>query len=229
MSNDFSRKAIESLHAKISDGARHFSAPTNPAILPPNDSIPLRNPFIDDTTDGIARCSYCSLAENRKIVAVASEHSKKRIMILSDFPGYEDENSIGVLFESPQSPHNILHRLIERLGCTANTHRSFALRCVPRRIIPENGVSQCSRHTLTEITAVDPDCIICCGYRALKTLPTTPPLVICDVPEFGVIGSLMIACRERKVMIIPPPRELEVYKEWRSQVWELLKQEIPTD
>lgn len=228
MNNSFSRISLESLHAKIASGARHFSSPTSSEKISSADMISPPVTTIENQTSEIAACTLCYLAEQRKNVVVAAEHRKKRIMLVSDFPGIEDENTTETLFSNANSSHNILHRLVERMGCGNQTHRSFAIRCVPRRVIPENGVSQCNKHTLAEIAAVDPDYIICCGHRATRGIIPNPNHSLNALPEVGVLRTVILS-KERTVLVIPPPRELELHKEWRSQVWELLKQEIPAD
>jgi uracil-DNA glycosylase len=227
------RMAYEIVHSKIAHGAKHFPTPTSsPSIA--NATFGSAEPEIRPipAAEGAEKpdpCSDCPFANSQRTVARASNPTKKRIFVVSDYPGPEDDPHQATLFESPASPHNILHRLIERLQCADKTHRAFAIRCAPRKLIENETIEKCSRHLIAEIESVDPDIIICCGLRALRSVTWATALPLTGIPEVGIIPPIRLGSRQRKILLIPAPRDLELHKEWRAPVLDLLKREIPTD
>jgi uracil-DNA glycosylase family 4 len=224
------RMAYEIVHSKIAHGAKHFPTPTpstSGAInFSPSEESEVRSA---PTAEKLNPCSDCPLAKPEKAVAWISNLPKKRIFFVSDYPSQDDDGHRGTPFEAAGSPHNILHRLIERLQRSDDTHRTFAIRCVPRKIIENEITEKCNRHLMNEIDAVDPDIVICCGFRALRSVAWGIELPLTGIPEVGTLPPIRLGSRERKIILIPAPRDLELHKEWRAPVLELLKREIPID
>lgn len=171
----------------------------------------------------IASCQRCPLAKSRKRVVVSEDIQKKSFFILSDFPRKEDEESDQVF--APGSPSSVLANLVQKLGVLQQSYFSFALKCVPDKGIPQQGISLCATHHLSfELEQVDPQVIFCFGYRALFSL-THLDSKLKDTACCENQDPITFQFKNKSVMLffLPSASDLQSFPQWRTQVWRQLE------
>ena len=177
----------------------------------------------------LENCTRCTLCQGRQRVVTSSAIDKKPIVFVSDFPEVTDEaaSSAELLFSNPTSVHNVLQRLLTYLSLSEIVFRTFAIRCVPQKGIPNDALGECNNHLCAEIAAVDPTFIVCCGLRSAQSVLYKLPHSFTQLPEVGEIPPVMIEGKQRRILLIPSARELEANEKWRGATAAFLKRTLP--
>jgi uracil-DNA glycosylase family 4 len=226
------------MHTLSAEGVRHFPKPS----LPKQESLPQKSSETQissqsasdlgaqfkDLLASLSDCSACALSQGRNRVIAAHQFLPQKIMVVSDFPEPADElaSAEEPLFTTQKSPHQVLQRLFNYLGISQSIHRSFAIKCIAPRGIPNTTPQTCARYLLAEINCVDPEVIICAGLRSARSVLSKTTWNIAETPELGEIGPLLIQGRFRKVLVVPASTELEANEKWRGPVGAFLKQAL---
>jgi uracil-DNA glycosylase len=224
------------MHALIAQGVRHFPHPTQPEVAsaPAETTTPMEAPASSGATQPLSpvaflqearNCDRCPLVLTRKRVVVSESIAPSPIMVLADFPAPGDEDAAvkSTLFEAPESAASVLARLLDRLELGDSVHRSFAIKCVPRKGISNESLPRCAPLLAREIELVNPDIILAFGHRSLAALEQVAGTRFPQSQELGNLGRAPIGGKERQIFSLPSARELELFKEWRGPVWSFLQ------
>lgn len=223
-------RSAEKLLALIASGVRHFprTQPVSP-LSPQQHTTQQISTEAKETTQppsalaNIVHCQACPLAKSRARVVVERAFEPKTFFVIADFPDSEDESE-SALFEGKGAESMLLHNLLEKLGITKQTHRSFAIKCVPASGIPPDTLQRCSTHLSEEIRAVNPQVLLLFGSRAQTALKHAASLLPdSPAPEAGVWGEGTVSGGQRRIFTLPSFRELAAFREWRSATWAVLK------
>lgn len=224
--------------AQVAHGVQHFPRPVSAQPkAPPHEEITSATVRVE--LADVPACVRCDLASTRKRVVLARTFEARPFMALADFPEVHDEEALA-LFSQDTAASALLVRLFAKLGIDDQVHRSFALKCVPRKSVPNGALEACKPNMLAEITAVDPDVIFCFGVRSFLSLSSLASISLPSMShsqasnkadshsgqggliECGECPAVHIAGRDRRVFVFPAARDLAAFPEWRSGVWDVL-------
>lgn len=197
----------------------------------PTPSFPVAQPHIVDNfppTTQVSTCNRCELAQCRKRVVVATQYEPRDYFVLADFPDVNDEQSSEV-FSSSSPLSAIAINLLNKLKIFSQCHFSFALKCVPAKLLPLNALTTCARSNLApELSQVSPKMILCFGQKAFRALSCLDPLLVQE--PFEENTQLRFVFRDNMPIILfflPSLQDLRDFPQWRKQVWDLLSVAIP--
>jgi uracil-DNA glycosylase len=166
------------------------------------------------------KCEKCPLKSSRTQLVAEPSFSPRKYMALLDFPDAAEQDS-PELFRNEKLASHIAMRLLMRLGIQEQTHKSFALKCVPKNGIPNGALKSCHDPLQFELERVAPQVLFCFGLRALLSLAT---LYGFQLEQSVEIGELIHTKLPFRVFCLPSVRELESFPEWRAAVWHALQE-----
>lgn len=222
-------QVAEQFYALAARGVQHFPKPTPRASAPvPVDLESVATPEAVGSVAGavvaetLLTCQACPLAAERKRVVTQTQWSPFPLFVLAEFPTFADEDGTGV-WGGESSSTAVLHRLFEKLGVLNAVHASFAIKCAPRKHIPNTSLKACSNHLSHELAAVDPRAIICFGERAVRALHSITGGAFQRTLEVGEESPQVVAGKERRIFVMPSAAELDAHPDWRGEVWRALQ------
>jgi uracil-DNA glycosylase len=200
----------EQILAKAAEGMSRFA----PLIQPT---------FVDFSQ--LQGCTRCSLGCGRVHFVLPK---KADVFVLAEAPTPSVDAALGeepqkLLFEMEKSTEVLLSRLLQRLPQHIAVHRSYGLKCLPRKglAIKERGL--CARKVLAlELEAVKPKLVFAFGNWARFALlesnlfsfsSNTELAFLIPSAATGPFGSLT-------TVVFPSVEELTTHPSWRAEVWE---------
>ena len=114
----------------------------------------------------IKKCTKCPLCDERKNAIIGSGTFKASLLIVRDFPEYEEDRT-GNAWSSP------LGRLFEKLLCASNIYTNriygtYLVHCRPpdNKLIADD-ITACKNYLTDIINIIDPAIIAICGRKVL--------------------------------------------------------------
>jgi uracil-DNA glycosylase len=163
--------------------------------------------------DTIANCSACALSASRLGVCVSALLEPADVFVLAEAPTPLAESSIfeskSNLFEGSGFPDALLGRLLARLPANLKVHRSYALKCVPRKNVSLSERNVCAEKTLVnELLCVQPKWIFVFGAMAESALRSTLDVSACEHLKSRI-----------STHVFPSAEQLDAHVGWRAAVW----------
>ncbi|APJ03436.1 hypothetical protein [Silvanigrella aquatica] len=205
----------EKLISNIVEGVGRFPIPSASQVaeLPSNRFYPF-----------VQNCQECSCYASERRAVVASSFEHKPFFVLSDFPNKEDSESTEVF--SKNSPCSaIALNLLNKLEIQENCHFSYAIKYFPEKGLPSPCQAGCSsKNLLEEIAVVNPQIILCFGYRALHSLlalkgSLSQDILVENTSSFSFQYSLD---KTTQLYFLSSFKDLNEFPHWRRQVWQTL-------
>lgn len=164
----------------------------------------------------ISLCQSCVLCKTR-LKVVHEEIAIRKYMAIAEFPQENDEVAF---FES--EPSQLLMRLLQKLEVAEATFRSFAIKCLPKSVLPNDSLLSCAKNVAYEIEHTHAEVLFCFGPRAIRTLEYISGEVFEKVPEVGEVAHVSLFGKMRTIFAFPTLKELVDHPEWRQSVWQSL-------
>ncbi len=240
--NGLKAQIRDQLYAQATQGVQRFAKPgestegsvsiqSNQSIN--SDKIKAQDTSIEALNQAIKSCQNCPLSNQRQKVNFAELplDSTRYCLVVADFPDAltESENQ---MFKGAGA-FKVLDNLLTKLKLNENTsHRSFAIKCLPKKGIPNTTLSQCSFHLRSEFEVLQPQIVLLFGVRAQESWKMAnarkgeAQSIFAPAPECGHWFNEDLNGRPSRIFALPSARELEAFPEWRMPVWELLREVV---
>lgn len=237
--NGLKAQIRDQLYAQATQGVQRFTRPgeateVSVSIQSINSAeIMAQNTSIEALNQAIKSCQNCPLSNQRQKVNFTELplDSKRYCLIVADFPDAltESENQ---MFKGAGA-FKVLDNLLTKLKLNETTsHRSFAIKCLPKKGIPNTTLSQCSFHLRAEFEVLQPQIVLLFGVRAQESWRMAnarkgeAQSTLVPAPECGHWFNEDLNGRPSRIYTLPSARELEAFPEWRMPVWELLREVV---
>ena len=226
----------EQILAQVADGVEKF-APWVLQDVGSGGQVGISSSSSSFQLEAVKKCLRCPLSEGRQGVCV-QEAVPVKIFVLAEAPTPLAEaaffgKSVGkdskvehlsansplpanspLLFEGEGVSEGVLGRLISRLP--GPVHRSYALKCVPRKSVSLAERRTCAEsHLLAELLAAKPHHLFVFGALASQEVQSLLPRINSCVE----LASL-------NVMHFPSAEQLEAHSGWRAEVWALIQEKL---
>lgn len=146
------------------------------------------------------------------------------ILFLLDFPSSED-----TIVQWPDgkfaddSQLSLLQNLASKLGCLERVSIAFLENSFPKKGLENSNEKRNSAVIEKTVSERNPCSIVCFGWRtayAIQNLVSEAQLIGAECCDFGHIA---ICGAQRRVIVAPGARELVLFPEWRSRVWQVFQ------